>query len=159
LVFYAGATAFILMVWQIQKNMTANVFEPVLTQLNSVQLKQLDAFMQMNQLVTTLGTALLGALGFLLVNGRNARGSAAMLTAFLSAACVGLSLFFGYVVYLGIVAMLQYPYFNLEKSQILWARQAHFYTFLLGVVLFGDFAFHSLHKEDGHDRSNDAAGH
>jgi hypothetical protein len=55
--------------------------------------------------------------------------------------------------------MLQNQYFDLGVGPILWARQAHFYTFLLGVVLLGDFAFHNLHVEDGYERKNVATNH
>jgi hypothetical protein len=99
-------------------------------------------------------------MGFLLINGRKvSRWSGAKWLALGSAMCVALSLFFGYVVYLGIIAMLQNAIFDLDIPVILWARQAHFYTFLLAVVLFGDFAFQTLHMEDGNEPKRNLAGH
>jgi MFS family permease len=156
--FYMGAIAFILLVWQFQKNITGNLMERTLSTLDPLQQKELDAFLEMNRLLTGLSTGLLGALSFILVNrGKDQRGSGQW-AAYLSAVCVGLSLFFGYVVYLAIVNMLDYHYFQLFTWQIQWARQANFYTFFLGVVLFGDYAFHALHTEDDDDPSRDAAG-
>jgi hypothetical protein len=153
LVFYLGATGFILAVWQYQKNVTGNWIEPLTPSLSTGQDRELDALLEMNRLITTLGTGLLAAIGFLLVNVRRAkRGPEALWAACSSALCVAFSLFFGYVVYLGVISMLQNQYFDLDVGPILWARQAHFYTFLLGVVLFGDFAFQNLHVEDGHER-------
>lgn len=137
LVFYVGATAVVLLVWQVQKHVTGAYFEPLIDSLTPLQEKQLDAFLEMNRLITTLGTALLGAIGFLLVNGRKEHlRPGALWTALGSTVCVGLSLLSGYIVYLGILWMLQSKFFNLNISGILWARQAHFYTFLLGVVFF-----------------------
>jgi hypothetical protein len=159
LVFYMGATGFVLAVWQYQQHITGNWIEPLVSNLNTAQEKELDALLEMNRLITTLGTGLLGAIGFLLINVRRAnRGSVALWAACASAVCVGLSLFFGYVVYLGIIAMLQNQFFDLDIRPILWARQAHFYTFLLGVVLFGDFAFHNLQVENGNNGKQTAAG-
>jgi hypothetical protein len=154
-----GAIAFILLVWQFQKNITGNLLEQTLNTLDPLQQKELDAFLEMNRLITTLSTGLLGALSFILVNrGKEQRGLPGQWTAYLSAICVGLSLFFGYVVYLAIVNMLDNHYFQLFTWQIQWARQAHFYTFFLGVVLFGDYAFHTLRSEDQDERPQPASG-
>lgn len=160
LLFYMGATAFILVVWQYQKHFSGSWIEPLVTSISPAQEKELDALLEMNRLITTLGTGLLGAMGFILVNGhKEHRGTGAFWAAFASAVCVGLSIFFGYVVYLGIIAMLQNQFFDLDNPGIWWARQAHFYTFLLGVVLFGDFAFQILHSEEGHERTSDVGDH
>lgn len=160
IIFYLGATGLILAVWQFQKHMPGGFIEPTISSINSIQQRQLDAVLEMNRLITTLGTGLLGATGFLLINMRKAyRRSVAFWVAFGSAVCVGLSIFFGYVVYLGLIAMLQSQFFNVDIPPILWVREAHFYLFLLGVVLFGDFAFQSLREEDGHERTRDAADH
>jgi len=160
LVFYLGATGFIIAVWQYQKHMTGNWIEPLTPSLSNEQGRELDALLEMNRLITTLGTGLLAAIGFLLVNAHQTkRGSEAIWAACCSAICVGFSLFFGYVVYLGIISMLQNQYFDLDVGSILWARQAHFYSFLLGVVLFGDFAFHNLHVEDAYDHKHGVTDH
>lgn len=160
LAFYMAAVGFILAVWQFQAHMAGTFIEPLVTSLSSLQERELDALLDMNSLITTLGTGLLGALGFLLMNGRRLyRGTAAKWLAFGSAVCVALSLFFGYVVYLGIIAMLENEIFDLDIPAIFWARQAHFYSFLLAVVLFGDFAFHSLNVEEEHDSKSHPADH
>lgn len=153
LVFYVGATGFILAVWQYQRHVTGNWIEPLTPSLSTGQDRELSALLEMNRLITGLGTGLFAAIGFLLVNMRRAnRGLEALWAACCSSICVGFSLFFGYVVYLGVISMLQNQYFDLNVGPILWARQAHFYTFLLAVVLFGDFAFRNLHVEDSYER-------
>jgi len=125
--------------------------------LSASQAKQLDAFLEMNRLVTTLGTGLLGAIGFLLANGRNAGSPARELwAAIASAICVGVSLLSGYVVYQSILWMLESGFFNLNNPEILWVHHAHFYSFLLGVVFFAEFAFHDLRGESGREPSQTA---
>jgi hypothetical protein len=158
--FYAGAVGIIFAVWQIQNRMSSTFIEPLVVTLSSLQERELDALLDMNSLITTLGTGLLGAVGFLLINGRKVdRWSGGKWLALASAACVALSLFFGYVVYLGIISMLQNAIFDLDIPSIYWARQAHFYSFLLAVVLFGDFAFQTLHGEGTNARRSNAVGH
>jgi hypothetical protein len=149
--FYVTAIAFILAVIEFQKYVTARLFEPAVAtaSLSPLQERTLEAFLDMNHLVTTLDTALLGAIGFLLFSWKKPkRASSSLWIAFASAVSAFLSLFFGYVVYLALLWMLQSQLpFSLDYLAILWARQAQFYAFLLGVVLYADFAFHSLQKE------------
>lgn len=92
-IFYIGATAVVLFVAQFQKHMTGNWIEPLVTNLDAGQSKELDAFLEMNRLITTLDTTLLGAMGFILANGRKTqRSGTTMWIAFASAFCVFLSL-------------------------------------------------------------------
>jgi hypothetical protein len=157
-IFYIGATAVVLFVGQFQKHMTGNWIEPLVTNLDAGQSKELDAFLEMNRLITTLDTTLLGAMGFILANGRKTqRSGTTMWIAFASAFCVFLSLFFGYLVYLALLAMLKDQFFDLDYPAMLWASRAHFYTFLLGVVLFADFAFHDLQRGNTHESSRELA--
>src|SRR5579863_940298 len=159
-VFYVAAIGFILAVWQFQARMSGTFIEPLVTSLNSLQERELDALLELNGLITTLGTGLLGALGFVLINGgsHNLRPGSKWL-AVGSAICVALSLFFGYVVYLGIISMLENTIFDLDIPPIFWARQAHFYSFLLAVVLFGDFAFHTLQAEGTNEHKKHSTDH
>jgi len=116
--------------------------------LSQLQEKELAAFLDMNRLLVTLATTLLGATGFLLTANRKTNQSFREFWAV--AGCgisVGLSLYFGYEAYIGILWMLKNTFFDLDNPAILWSRYAHFYTFLLGVLLFADFAFHELRKD------------
>jgi hypothetical protein len=156
--FYAGALGVVMAVFLCQWN-PGKTLEIPINSLNSLQDQELKALLDMNSLITTLDTGLLGALGYLMINGRKvSRWSGTMWLAFFSAASAALSLLFGYVVYLGVIRMLEWGFFDLNNPSIQWARSAHFYTFLLAVVLFGDFAFQTLHEE-GHDvRTPDVVG-
>jgi hypothetical protein len=157
--FYISATGLIIALSLFQSYAAGQYIEPFVESLTTAQGRQLDAFLEMNRLLITLGTALLGATGFLLVNGHKMEaGSRALWTAFLSAVCVGLSVFFGYLVYLSVLWMLESQFFDLNNPRVLWPRQAHFYSFLLGVVFFTDFAFHQLREEQERERSQDLSG-
>jgi hypothetical protein len=132
----------------LQTHLNGKFVYEVVNSLTAMQLKQLDALLEMNRLLTTLSTTLLAAVGFLIIKERKPRIRQELWAALASAVCIGLSLFFGYLVYLGILWMLGESFFDLTNPHILWARQAHFYAFLLGVVFFADFAFHYVREED-----------
>jgi hypothetical protein len=127
------------------------------TQLTDIQQRQLDAYLEVNRLLTTLGTTLLGALGFLLFGQQKAGAwTKHWWAAFLGAFFVAVSIFFGYVAYSFVVQQLQNlaqpfepnPTLDLISSSPHWAQQAHFYTFLAGVVFLADFVFHNLTKHN-----------
>jgi hypothetical protein len=152
--FYISVIVFAVVVWRTEVFIQnrPQVYGELISDLSPLQEKQLGAFLEMNRLLITLGTALLGAMGFLLVNAHKARSSARQLSpAFASAFFVGLSIYYGYRAYEDLVIMLQPPdpTFDLNGYLIAWDRHAHFFTFLLGVFFFADFAFRQLTREDG----------
>jgi hypothetical protein len=146
--FYVIAIALVFAVGLAQTHLIGTYADPWIDTLDQLQAKQLDALLDMNRLLTTLGTTLLAATGFILMNGSKRRVHRELWAALASGVCVAFSLYFGYLVYLGILWMLREHFFNLSNPHILWPRQAHFYAFLLGVVFFADFAFHYLLEED-----------
>jgi hypothetical protein len=155
---YSGVLGLVAMVWLLEvymqnRTQAAGVYGSLIDALTPLQEKQLSAFMQMNQLLITLGTTLLGAMGFLLVGRRGARSFRELWAPLMSALCVGLSLYFGYRAYADVIQMFQppFPTFDLTGSLILWDRYAHFFTFLLGAFFFLDFAFQEVSKEDLHE--------
>lgn len=154
---YGGALALILALWKVQMTISQNFFEPEVTDAGFVDNSQLNALLDQNSLLTTLCTGLLGALGFFLIRGPNARRwTGAMWFAFASAACAVLSLLFGYMVYLALLDMLRNQMFDLAMPAM-WVRYAQFYCFLLAVMLFGDFAFQTINAEDGNERKHQSA--
>jgi hypothetical protein len=120
---------------------------------SGIQTQQIDAYLEINRLVTTLGTTLLGAVFFLLFRGsktlawKRRRWAALLGTLF-----VAVSIFFGYVAYLFIISILQDGICDISTSYPHWAQQAHFYTFLLGVVFFADFTYRNLTPEDNSEK-------
>ena len=129
----------------------------VLDQLSPIQVKQLDAYMDINRLLTTLGTTLLGAVFFLIFSGsKSTPWKQHQWAALLGALFISVSIFFGYVAYLFVISMLGDGSCDVTVSTPHWAQQAHFYTFLVGVVFFADFTYHNLVQEDGRDYSKAA---
>jgi hypothetical protein len=153
--FYIGAVAIALAAWQFQRYISGQqIFESQVESLTQLQEQQLQAFLDMNRLLTTLGTTMLGALGFLLASGSKGQArSNVRWSALASGAFAGISVFFGYVASEGILFMLRNEFFDLEAPVILWPHTAHFYALLLSVFFFSDFAIHDLNKEDRSARS------
>lgn len=149
---YGGAILLILALWLAQRHLSQNFIEPAIADSTFADKSQLDALLGQNSLLTTLCTGLLGALGFFLIHGHNARRwTGAKWFAIASAGCAVLSLLFGYAVYLALLDMLRNQMFDLAMPAM-WVRYAQFYCFLLAVMLFGDFAFQTLNVEDEHER-------
>jgi hypothetical protein len=120
----------------------------VITQLDSLQTKELDAFLDLNQQVTTLETALMGGVFYVLFNSPKGslwrhRGSALM-----GALLISVSIYFGFVSYSYFIVTLQNGNPDPTTGLTRMAQQAHFYTFLLGVIFFANFIFHNLPEED-----------
>jgi len=154
--YYIGAAAIAVLAWQAQRYTSGQqIFESQVDSLTQLQEQQLQAFLDMNRLLTTLGTTMLGALGFLLASGSKGKsGSSVRWSALASGAFAGLSVFFGYIASEGIIYMLRNQFFDLEAPVILWPHTAHFYALLLSVFFFSDFAIHDLNnKEDRSARS------
>jgi hypothetical protein len=145
--FYLAVIVLALVVWVVQDNLFSKSYIEAQTDaLNPLQEKQLDAFLQMNQLLITLATATMGALGFMLTQ-RKTRRWRELLSAAASAIFAGCSLYFGYLAYQGILWMLQSGFFNLDNAAIQWTRHFHFYALLLSVFFFADFIIHDIGKE------------
>lgn len=161
LVFYIGAILLAVVVWRSEVFMQsrAQVFGSAVDTLTELQEKQLGAFLDMNRLLTTLGTTVLGAMGLLLFGGFKGQSCSRELWAAIAGAlCVGLSLYFGYHAYEDILFMLQNHTFDITSPGIFLDRQAHFYTFLAGAVFFADFVYQNMKTEDANDGQHTDTG-
>ena len=128
------------------------VVGPVLERLTDLQSKQLDAYVDLNRLLTGLGTTTLGAVFFFLIGGGKATAwRQHWWAAVLSVVCVSVSIFFGFVAYLIVISMLRDGTCDVTSYTPYWAQLAHFYTFLAGVVFFADFSYHNLIKENRYE--------
>jgi hypothetical protein len=103
---------------------------------------------QTNGQLTSLGTALLGALGLLIGRARNGSKFRHFWAASLAAAAAVLSLYFGYMGHLHILSMINTHLVDPGDPVYTFSRNAQFYTLLAGAFFFADFAFHDLSRED-----------
>jgi hypothetical protein len=158
--FYVVIVLIAVLAWESQKYMYAEgeremsqsgdgVVGEVHDKCTGVQTQQIDAYLEINRLLTTLGTTLLGAVFYLLFSsGKTLAWKQRRLAALLGTIFVAVSIFFGYVAYLFIISILQDGRCDISSYYPHWAQQAHFYTFFLGVVFFADFTYRNLASED-----------
>jgi hypothetical protein len=154
--FYIVVVALVAAVWLIQRHMDAVTFGPGAIVSSSsdnspVQWRQmgLQAVSEMNSLLTTLGTAVLGALGLLLGNrGADRPRPRHLWSAFVSGIAVGISLYFGYVGHLHVLYMIKVEQFDPYSLLYLLPSHSQFYALLVGVFFFADFAVHDLSQEN-----------
>ena len=149
--FYISVIVFAVVVWRsevfIQNR--PQVYGELISDLSPLQEKQLGAFLEMNRLLITLGTALLGAMGFLLVNTHKARSSARQLSpAFASAFFVGLSVYYGYRAYedLSNHASTSRPHFRPQRLPDCVGSTRSFLHFPAGRLLLRRFCFSPVDK-------------
>ena len=152
--FYVAVIALVAIVWLVQRHMDAVAFGPstIISSSsgdpNQRQQMGLQAVSTMNSLLTTLATALLGALGLLLGNRIRPRPQPRHLwSAFVSAVFVGVSLYFGYVGHLHVLWMIKNETFDPYSLMYILPSHSQFYALLLGVFFFADFAVHDLSEE------------
>lgn len=163
--FYFATIALVAIVWIARRHMDAAAFGGIIfsssttADPNQWQQMGLQAISEMNTLLTTLATALLGALGLLLSSGaRNGPRPRHLWSAFISALLVGVSIYFGYVVHLHVLWMIKYENFDPNSLMYILPSYSQFYTLLVAVFFFADFAVHDLIEEKSDELGQDAIG-
>jgi len=145
--FYFGAIVLAIVVWRLELYLRSG---PMIYQETPIQDKAVDAFLEMNRLLTTLATTLLGAMGLLLFGGFRGRScSRGLWIAIVGAVSLALSMYYGYVAFLLVISMLSAGSFDPYSPHLLKDQYAHFYSFLVGVILFAGFIYHNIRAEDG----------
>jgi hypothetical protein len=127
---------------------------PTFIAVGTIPDKAVDAFLEMNRLLTTLGTSLLGAMALLLFSGFRGRAcSREIWAAVAGAVSVGLSIYYGYAACQTVTSMLASGVFDPHARPLLANQNAHFYTFLAGVIFFADFVYQNMKTEDTDEQS------
>ena len=104
-------------------------------------------------LLTTLATALLGALGYLLMNERQARLHFYLsVPAVLSATFAVVSIYFGYRCDSNALWYVFQGAFTPDAPPLVWPKMAQFFCLLLAVFFFADYAFNELGKGPHRER-------
>lgn len=157
LIFYIAAILLVVVVWRVQRAMDVAAIQPgtIISASastsggpNQWQQMGLQAISDMNSLLITLATALLGGLGFLLSGGLGARTRTRHLwSAFICALLVAISIYFGYVGHLHVLWMIDNQNFDPQSLVYKLPSYSQFYTLLLAVFFFADFAVHDLFEE------------
>jgi hypothetical protein len=133
---------------------SAGVVGEVVSQCNGVQTQQIQAYLEINRLLTTLGTTILGAVFYLLSGGTKFVWTCRRWAALTGMVFVAISIFFGYVAYSFIISVLREGSCDVSTLHPFWAQQAHFYTFFLGVVFFADFTYCNLMRGNKHEKQH-----
>ncbi|HTR47290.1 MAG TPA: hypothetical protein VMM16_07910 [Verrucomicrobiae bacterium] len=153
--FYVGTIVVAVVAWRMRLWLTSGEVGPPggiysFGDTDTAQSKGFDIATTMIGLLTTLGTALLGAIGFLLNGSSQMQLRPRHLVAvFLSAACVGVSLYYGYAGYLSMLFMADAGKFDPYMKSFQAADHAQFYSLLIAVFFFADFVVHDLRSENG----------
>jgi hypothetical protein len=154
--FYLAVVVLVASVWGVQVHMYHKIFsggDMIFSESSSApsapsdwQKMAIQAMTDTNSLLTTLGTALLGALGLLMSNHvrDDSKKARHMWAAFLGAVGGCISLYFGYVSHLNLLAMISNGTFSTYDPVYLFSSHAQFYTLLAGAFFFADFAVHDL---------------
>ncbi len=107
--------------------------------------KAQDAYASVNNLLTTLGTGLLAALGLFLTRGdKHPYTGPRIWLAVISAVCVCVSLYWGYISSQNVEWAIETSIGSLEFDMFQVPRQLQFHTMLLGVFFFADFVRRDL---------------
>lgn len=111
--------------------------------------KAQDAYAAVNNLLTTLATGLLAALGlFLTSRPKRHEPAREVWLAVISAVCVCISLYWGFISAQNVEWAIEGSIPTLEVPKIQWPRQLQFYSMVLGVFFFADFLRRDLTKAD-----------
>lgn len=154
--FYVAALLLVAAVWGLQVYMYHLAYpSPIFSESPGTpdmpsdwQKMSMQVMTDTNGLLTTLATALLGALGLMM--GRKVSGGAGarhMWAAFLGAIGAVLSLYFGYVSHLNLLGMISNETFNPYNRLYMFFSRAQFYSLLAGTFFFADFAVHDFNPE------------
>jgi hypothetical protein len=120
------------------------VAEALVEKLDERQSKQLDIFLEVNKLLTTLAAGAIAATaGFF----TGKRAQSARRLAFVWGA-FGVSLYAGFVASQQLVWMLDKRFFNLYHPLIVVPVRVQFWGFLLGIVLLARVVHESLREEE-----------
>jgi hypothetical protein len=148
--FYVVCILLVGAMWLINRNIDARPYVLEESQLSpeSQLSKSVDAYQAMNNLLITLATGILGAMGYLLINRPKQRYRLVdMWPAILSAVFVILSLYFAYLSYFGLEFALRYSV-ALDSDVVNTPRLMQFNALLLAVIFFADFVMQHLSKAD-----------
>jgi hypothetical protein len=110
------------------------------------QVKKLEIWSEMNKLVIAFATVTIGAIGGFMLNRDKAQHLSPphLRRAAMSWLFCALSLYFGYLSYQQGMQMLRHGVFNPLNARLWWPARAQFWSFLISIILFGEFIYTSI---------------
>lgn len=110
------------------------------------QQKQVDMWAEMNKLLIAFATVTIGAIGGFMLHRDKAHP---LLPPHLRRAAASwlfcaLSLYFGYLSYQQATQLLKHGVFDPFTPRLWWPARAQFWSFLVSIILFGDFIYTSI---------------
>jgi hypothetical protein len=168
--FYCAFAALAALVWVIQKHeynklndQTGVLSSSSSSPSSALEWEKMQVTAATNNcaLLTTLATALLGSIGWIMVEARKTSQLRHMWAGFLAALSTGISLYYGSLTQKFLLSMLWKEAFDPWNSMYLYLTTAQFLTLGLGAVFFADFAFNDLSEGGVHGKphnSQDASG-
>jgi hypothetical protein len=147
--FYSGLVVLAVVVWLLTEYIDNRPYSIPPPDDPAALSKAEDAYAAVGNLLTTLATGLLAALGLFLTSAPKQRNSGRELwPAALSALCVCLSVYFGYISSQNVGWAIEYSIPTLDLPKIQWPREVQFYALLVGVFFFADFVRRDRTKVD-----------
>lgn len=113
------------------------------TELQNIEIKAYEAFMERDKLLISLSTAIIGAIGLLLMGKKKGETIGIIQQSFLLICSIsaGLSIYLGYVIYSRVTELLSNSIFNLNNSYLVIPISGQFWAFFISVIFFTLFIF------------------
>jgi hypothetical protein len=142
------AGGMILLIILFRLYVSAPFVEEEITDISSIQAKQLDMYTEMIKLLITLSTALFGAIGGMFAHfyEKKTTPPSQIHLALLGATLSGGSILCGYFSYQRVVWMLQVKVFNLSQPHISWTSQLQFLLFLTSAMIAALFGYRATEE-------------
>jgi hypothetical protein len=124
-------------------------FAPQICNLDPLQEKQLQIFLEMNRLLTTLAPLVIGAMAAFMFQRYKTRDIPWYQIRWAVACWIfaGLSLYCGYLSYEKVIWMLNKQFFDLYNPRFFWTSRTQFWTFVLSVFCLALFVYQGLRQE------------
>jgi hypothetical protein len=149
LAFYVGAIVLGIVLWILTAYLNARPYIVETVTDPAALSKAQDAHAAVGNLLTTLATGLFAGFGAYLTRIPKLRLSAGQRwRASLSILFIILSLYFGYIASQNLVWAVESSIGTLHHPKLQWPRGLQFYSIILGVLFFADFAWRDLMARD-----------
>jgi len=147
--FYIGLIVLAIVVWQLTHYINSRPYFVAAAGDQSALSKALDSYAGVGNLLTTLATGLLAAMGWLLTSRpKKSSPERGLWPATAGAVCACLSIYFGYISSQNAQWAIENSIPTLDIDKMQWPRQLQFLALLLGVFFFADFVRRDWTKVD-----------